>query len=333
MRACSRWRISRSGALLPSEALVGKRAVARDGDARMAGMIQVRDLRKRYGSVQAVDGVSLEVAQGEILGILGPNGAGKSTLIGMMAGIVVPDGGEVTIADAGTPSVPAVRGVIGLAPQALALYDDLTAEENLAFCAGLYGLQGPRLRERVAWAIDLAGLQGRKGDRVKTYSGGMKRRLNIACALVHEPAAVFLDEPTVGVDPQSRNYIFESVERLKGEGLTVIYTTHYMEEAQRLCDRVAIMDRGHILAMDTVDALIGRYGAGSLVVAELERVPEDREHLPGDLVDSTLRIATQDPFQEVARLADLKLPIGALRIDRPDLESVFLGLTGRSLRD
>jgi ABC-2 type transport system ATP-binding protein len=161
----------------------------------------------------------------------------------------------------------------------------------------------------------------------------MKRRLNIACALVHEPKVVFLDEPTVGVDPQSRNYIFDAVERLRGEGLTVIYTTHYMEEAQRLCERVAIMDHGKILALDTVNALIDRYGTGSVVVAELDRVPENSSQLPGELHETTLRVVTKQPFQEVAKLAALSLPISTLRIDRPDLETVFLNLTGRSLRD
>lgn len=296
-------------------------------------MIEVVDLRKRYGAITAVDGVSFEVKESEIFGLLGPNGAGKSTTIGMMAGYVKPDGGSVNVANSGSPTYPKVRRNVGLAPQALALYEDLSSEENLAFCAKLYGIGGQRLTQRIEWALDLSGLKERAKDKVRTFSGGMKRRLNIACALVHEPKIVFLDEPTVGVDPQSRNYIFESVERLRSEGLTVIYTTHYMEEAQRLCDRVAIIDHGKILALDTVDALIDRHGGGSLVVAEIERVPENFAYLEGELIDNTLRITTMQPFQEVAKLAQMAVPMTSLRVDRPDLESVFLSLTGRSLRD
>jgi ABC-2 type transport system ATP-binding protein len=296
-------------------------------------MIEVADLKKRYGAITAVDGISFEVKEGEIFGLLGPNGAGKSTAIGMMAGYIKPDQGSVSVANSGSPVRASVRKNVGLSPQALALYEDLTAEENLAFSAKLYGLGGSKLAERVNWSLDLAGLQDRRKHAVKTFSGGMKRRLNIACALVHEPKVVFLDEPTVGVDPQSRNYIFESVERLRSEGLTVVYTTHYMEEAQRLCDRVAIIDHGKILALDTVEALIQAHGGGSLVIAELERIPENFAYVEGELIDSTLRISTMHPFQEVAKLAQMAVPMSSLRVDRPDLESVFLSLTGRSLRD
>jgi ABC-2 type transport system ATP-binding protein len=296
-------------------------------------MIEVTDLKKRYGAITAVDGISFEVKEGEIFGLLGPNGAGKSTAIGMMAGYIKPDSGTVSVADKGSPTYPKVRAQVGLAPQALALYDDLSAEENLAFSARLYGLKGSRLSERIEWALDLSGLKDRAKDQVKTYSGGMKRRLNIACALVHEPKVVFLDEPTVGVDPQSRNYIFDSVERLRAEGLTVVYTTHYMEEAQRLCDRVAIVDHGKILALDTFESLLQKFGGGSLVIAELERVPAGFAYLEGELTDSTLRITTNEPFKEVAKLAQMAVPMTSLRVDRPDLESVFLSLTGRSLRD
>lgn len=288
---------------------------------------------KRYGDIVAVNGIDLEIPKGEIFGLLGPNGAGKSTAIGMMVGYLRPDSGEIDVDGQGSPMSPKVRESIGLAPQALALYEDLTAEENLAFCAALYSIGGAKQKERIDWALNLAGLTDRRADRVRTYSGGMKRRLNIACALVHEPKVVFLDEPTVGVDPQSRNYIFDAVERLKKEGLTVIYTTHYVEEAQRLCDRVAIMDHGKILALDTVEKLIETYGSGSVVIAELDRAPENNTNLPGELTETTLRIATAQPFLEVAKLANLSLPIHSLRIDRPDLETVFLNLTGRSLRD
>jgi len=176
-------------------------------------------------------------------------------------------------------------------------------------------------------------LTERRGDRIRTFSGGMKRRLNLACALVHDPKVVFLDEPTVGVDPQSRNYIFSGIEDLAKEGRTVLYTTHYMEEAQRLCDRVAIMDRGRILALDTVENLIDQHGGQALVEAELEGAPADGVQLPGQYVDGVLRFASSSPFEEAARLVAAGVKFASFRVDRPNLEVVFLALTGRRLRD
>lgn len=296
-------------------------------------MIDAKGLRKAFGPNVAVDGVTLQVPKGEIFGLLGPNGAGKSTTILMMVGILQPDSGSVRIGDIGAPTSGEVRKKIGLAPQALAIYEDLSAEENLLFYGSLYGLSPTTRKERVAWALTLAGLTDRKRDMVRTFSGGMKRRLNIACALVHEPEIVFLDEPTVGVDPQSRNYIFDSVQRLQREGLTVIYTTHYMEEAQRLCNRVAIMDHGKILALDTVDALVDRFGGGSLVVADLEQPEALNASLGGEVMDGSWRCTTNEPFVVVSKLAQQNLGVRSLRVERPDLESVFLSLTGRSLRD
>ena len=295
-------------------------------------VISVDSLRKAFGKNVAVDGVSFEIKQSEIFGLLGPNGAGKSTTITMMVGALFPDSGSVRILDT-NPAEPGARKLVGLAPQALAIYDDLTAEEILRFFGSLYDLNASKLKQRIEWALDLAGLADRRKDYVRTFSGGMKRRLNIACALVHEPKVVFLDEPTVGVDPQSRNYIFDSVEKLRDAGVTILYTTHYMEEAQRLCDRIAIMDQGRILAMGTVDELINKYGGDSLVVAELLAPPPDPSVFAGHLTESTVRIPSPTPFKEVARIADMGLEMSSLRVDRPDLESVFLSLTGRSLRD
>jgi ABC-2 type transport system ATP-binding protein len=296
-------------------------------------MIQARDLRKSYSSLVAVDGVSFEVRGGETFGLLGPNGAGKTTTIGMMIGVLAPDSGEILVDGGARPTEPAARRAIGVAPQSLALYEDLTAEENLRFFARLYGLASARLKERVGWGLAFAGLEDRRGDRVKTFSGGMKRRLNMAVAMVHEPQVIFLDEPTVGVDPQSRNHVFERIEELRAAGRTMIYTTHYMEEAQRLCDRVAIMDHGKILDIDSVGALIERHGGRAVVKAELVRLPADERVLPAPPEGLSLRFESERPLEDVARLSSAGVAFQTLEVARPDLETVFLTLTGRSLRD
>jgi ABC-2 type transport system ATP-binding protein len=222
---------------------------------------------------------------------------------------------------------------LGIAPQTISLYEELTAAENLRFFASLYRLSGAKLRERVDWALEFAGLSARRKDRVKTFSGGMKRRLNLAAALAHDPRVIFLDEPTAGVDPQSRNHIFQRIDELRSEGRTVVYTTHYMEEAQRLCDRVAIMDHGKILDLDSVTALLERYGGRSVVKAELVELPADASVLPSPLDGLALRFESDRPLEEVGRLATAGIAFQSLEITKPDLETVFLALTGRSLRD
>jgi ABC-2 type transport system ATP-binding protein len=296
-------------------------------------MIQVTDLRKSYGAVVAVDGIEFEVRQGERFGLLGPNGAGKTTTILMLTGALRPDAGSITINGIADPTRLDVRRQLGIAPQTLALYEELTSEENLTFLGKLYGLSGAKLKERVAWCLEFAGLTDRRTDRIKTYSGGMKRRLNLACALVHDPPALFLDEPTVGVDPQSRNHIFSAIETLAQQGRTILYTTHYMEEAQRLCERVAIMDRGKIRALDTVENLINRYGGQSVVEAELEAPPPPGVVLPGKVEGSVVHFESDRPFEEAARLVAAGVKFATFRVDRPNLEVVFLALTGRRLRD
>lgn len=295
-------------------------------------MIQASNLRKSYGSLVAVDGVTFDIGKGELFGLLGPNGAGKSTTIGMLVGALTPDSGSVTIGNYGSPNTASVRNHLGVAPQALAIYEDLSARENLEFFGRMYGIGGEKLKERVDWCLNFAGLTDRARDFVKTFSGGMKRRVNMACALVHEPQVVLFDEPTVGVDPQSRNYIFDSIEALKRAGTTILYTTHYMEEAQRLCDRVAIIDKGKILAMDTVDGLLATYGGTSVLSAELMEPPP---LVPAGVFveDLNLRMETRQPLKDLASLSDQGLKFARLKIEKPDLESVFLGLTGRSLRD
>lgn len=282
-------------------------------------MLNLEHLRKTFGTLVAVDDVSLHVRKGEVFGLLGPNGAGKSTTINMTIGLLLPDSGSVTVEGLGSPGEPRVRRSIGVAPQALALYEDLTGEENLRFFGRLFGLSGIQLRDRTGKVLDLVGLEPRRKDRVKTYSGGMKRRLNLAAALIHDPLLLLLDEPTAGVDPQSRNNILELVGALAREGRTIVYTTHYMEEAQRLCNRVAIMDKGRVLGLGTVDELIAAHGGKTVVTIERD--------------EGAQRIDTGDPLAEISRVLADGRHVRGVRIDRPDLESVFLAMTGRRLRD
>lgn len=299
---------------------------------RYSDLIEASGLRKRFGEVEAVRGVDLRLNKAETFGLLGPNGAGKSTTIHMLVGALPPDAGQVTI-DGGDVRDTSVRRKIGIAPQELAIYNELSAQENLAFFARIYGLRGEQLAERVDWGLRFAGLTDRAKDRVGTYSGGMKRRLNLACAAVHRPSVLLCDEPTVGVDPQSRNHIFESIETLKDEGCTLLYTTHYMEEAERLCDRVAIMDHGEILAVGGVEDLVEEHGGLARVRAELSAVPDDISTLPGPLNGSTFSVETQHPFDVIAKLGQLPITMTEMHLQQPDLERVFLQLTGRNLRD
>jgi len=281
-------------------------------------MLTLTNVRKSFGQTIAVDGLSLSIRRGELFGLLGPNGAGKSTSVSLAVGLLAPDAGTVAIDGLGDPADPAVRGRLGVATQSLALYDLLSAEENLRFFGQVYGLSGASLSARVAWCLDFVGLTDRKDDRAGTYSGGMKRRLNLAAALVHDPELLLLDEPTVGVDPQSRNKIFENIEALHAQGRTIIYTTHYMEEAVRLCQRIAIVDAGKLLALGTVAELLAQYGGPPTLVVQANG--EER------------RVQTADPLAELNRIA-AGGTIDAFQMDRPTLEQVFLSLTGRSLRD
>ena len=281
-------------------------------------VLELQDLSKHFGTIRAVDGLSLDIREGEIFGLLGPNGAGKTTVVNMAVGLMRPDSGTVALKGMGPPTDPAVRARIGVAPQALAIYEDLSGEENLRFFGTLQGLSPKTLAKRVAWVLDFVDLTERSRDRVKTYSGGMKRRLNLAIALVHDPDLLLLDEPTVGVDPQSRNAIFDRIETMRDEGRTVVYTTHYMEEAQRLCDRVGIIDHGKLLALDTVEGLIRAHGGTSVIYVDRGRGEERHE--------------TQEPMRELVKIHEGG-DVLRFRVDTPDLECVFLNLTGRHLRD
>ena len=226
-------------------------------------VIEILNLVKRYNDRTVIDDLSLSVDKGEIFGFLGPNGAGKSTTMSILAGLVQPDEGRVSIGGFDMAGeTDKIKPLIGYVPQDLALYPTLSSRDNLSFFGRIYGLGGRLLAERVAWALEIVKLSDRAGDPVKTFSGGMQRRLNIAVGLIHMPEVLFLDEPTVGVDPQSRNFIFEHVEELKAGGMTILYTTHYMEEAERLCDRVAIVDQGRVLALDTPHHLVSLIGGG-----------------------------------------------------------------------
>lgn len=311
-----------------------------------SSIIELKKVVKRFGGRVAVDGVDLSVQDGEIFGLLGPNGAGKTTIISLLATLLVPDNGEITICGYHLgQEAKRVRPLIGFVPQEMALYPTLSARDNLTFFGRVYGLYGTNLKERVTTVLELVGLSDRASDPVQTFSGGMKRRLNIAAGLVHQPRILFLDEPTVGVDPQSRNFIFEHVQRLNDERITIVYTTHYMEEVERLCDRVAIMDQGRILALDTVIGLVNRLGAGVIYLG-LPR-PSLEPLLPDIRAISQVLTATEEKGRlkietSNARLALLELiglcnarnvSILSLEMLEPTLESVFLHLTGKRLRD
>ena len=220
-------------------------------------ILEVKDITKKYGDMVAVNGISFSVKKGEIFGLVGPNGAGKSTTINMITGLLVPDGGSITFEEGN--SFKKWRGNIGLVPQDLAIYPDLSARENVNFFAGLYGLKGEKLKERVDYALETVGLLDQEKKHSEHFSGGMKRRLNIACALAHDPKLIIMDEPTVGIDPQSRNYILEGIKALRDKGTTIIYTSHYMEEVDELCDRIVIVDHGNIIESGAIDEIKERY--------------------------------------------------------------------------
>src|SRR5271168_907925 len=304
-------------------------------------------LQKKFGSITAVAEVSFAAAPGEVLGLLGPNGAGKSTTISLLAGLMRPDSGSIHIdgIPLGTGADPAKRR-LGLVTQEIALIDELSARMNLEFFGGLYGLAGRSLAARIAAALELTSLSDRARDRPKEFSGGMRRRLNIACALLHEPQILLLDEPTVGVDPQSRNAIFDTLEALVAAGRTLIYTTHYMEEVERLCDRVVIIDHGRVLADDTLERVLASAPAANMLTLDYELPPDaaalsELSSLPGithvELAGSRLSVAAADlgiaAPRVLERLAARGFSCRELTSRRANLEDAFLALTGRSLRD
>ena len=309
-------------------------------------LLSIRDLTKSYGENRAVRGVSISIIRGEIFGLLGPNGAGKSTTISMLAGLTEPTSGQILVDGVDIRThMNALKARIGLVPQEMALYPTLSAWDNLAFFGRIYGLSNKALRQRVSEVLALVQLTDRAKEPIKNYSGGMKRRVNLAAGLLQQPEILFLDEPTVGVDPQSRNAIFESVQALNRAGLTVIYTTHYMEEAERLCQRVAIMDHGQIIALDTPANLIRGMGTGLVRIGILDGVIQDVQQRAGVLSsvraisrrDHALDIQSYDTQKTLIQVLEitnqLDAQVTSLQIFDADLETVFLSLTGKSLRE
>lgn len=306
-------------------------------------MLTIRNVSKRYGSLLALDGVSLEVAAGEIFGLLGPNGAGKSTLMSLIAGLRAPDAGTLSLD--GHPLAPRgggpARAALGLVPQSIALYEDLSAEQNLRVFGELYGLKGRELSQRVADGLAAVQLTDRRRDPVRTFSGGMQRRLNLVAALLHRPKLLLCDEPTVGVDPQSRNAIFDYLEQLNREGLTIIYSTHYMEEATRLCSRIGIIDHGKILALGTLDELLTQLPfedeitfPASEATAPLARAVAAQGTLVTDHGLYRFRPAPGHHLSTFFACAEEhRLPPRLFGHQRPTLEALFLHLTGRTLRE
>ena len=309
-------------------------------------MIEVEDLRKEFGDVIAVDGASFTAEPGEILGLLGPNGAGKSTSIGCISGLLQPTAGRVRVLGHDVAlEARAAKESLGVVPQELALYEELPATENLAYWGAAYGMRGAELRQRVTEVLEVVGLLDRSKEAVKKFSGGMKRRLNFACGIVHRPKVLLLDEPTVGVDPQSRVRLLDLVREEAGNGACVLYTTHYMEEAQELCDRVGIIDHGKLIAMGTLDELRGMMGERDLLRLagsfDLERVRPALEGVDGVEVAAadadSLRLSLPEASKRLPAIFRALEGAGAevreTTLTQPSLESLFIKLTGRELRE
>jgi len=328
----------------------------------MTPILEVKNLVKKYGDLTAVKGISFEIQKGEIFSLLGPNGAGKTTTISMISGLLAPTSGDAFIGGFSiTSQALEAKRLLGVVPQEIALYPTLTARQNLEFFGRMYGLDGKDLARRIDAMLDFVELSDRQSDRIETFSGGMKRRINIAAGLLHDPQVIYMDEPTVGIDPQSRRHILDTVKQLREQrGMTVLYTTHLMEEAQELSDRVGIIDHGEIIALGTPgdlilqvgeqDRLIFKVGQTAVSNATLEHIcssvegvtnatydppgeeGENKTNGSGLMVVNAKRGRKAMPF--VLRLADeAGIPVESVEVHEPDLEAVFLHLTGRALRD
>jgi ABC-2 type transport system ATP-binding protein len=309
-------------------------------------MIEVRSISKSFGSIEALRNVSFNISKGEIFGILGPNGAGKSTIVNVLNTLVKPDNGDVIIDGINIyENRDTIKLIMGVVPQEIALYEELTAYENLMFWGGLYDIPKSELKANVSNTLEIVDLSYRKNDRIKTFSGGMKRRINIACSLLHNPKILVLDEPTIGVDPQNRNHIFEVIERLNREGMTIIYTTHYMEEAERFCDTIAIIDVGHIIAQGTLKELREISDSKDLLSIKLadsnsetvSRITAVNKMFSFDGNSNILHVECENISNDISVIINHIQNSGGVieRIDTQgtNLESIFLKLTGKKLRD
>lgn len=309
-------------------------------------LLKVVELHKAFGSTKAVDGISLEVNKGEVFGLLGPNGAGKSTTISMISTLITPSSGSITFDGKDIGSEPmAIRKRLGVVPQDIALYPTLSGYENLAFWGSMYGLKGAELKRRIGEVSEIIGLNGRLKDRVDKYSGGMKRRINIGAALLHRPELLIMDEPTVGIDPQSRNHILDTVLELNRQGMTIIYTSHYMEEVEYLCSRICIMDQGRIIASGTKEELVGLIKGRTRIFLKLDKADEGLLDIlrkvkgvsEAELVNDEVAVAGENIdiilADIIAGLTGHGRRISSIDVRKPDLETVFLHLTGKALRD
>ena len=309
-------------------------------------ILKVEDLVKKFDGKTVVNNISFDIKEGEVFGLLGPNGAGKSTTINIINGLLRKDAGKVHIGEFNIDNnTREARMKIGYVPQDLAIYGELSAEDNLMFFGSLYGLSNKILKERLKEVIELVGLEGKEKQKAGTFSGGMKRRLNIACALMHKPELLIMDEPTVGIDPQSRNNILSSVNKLNREGMAVLYTTHYMEEAENLCDRIAIIDNGVIIAKGTKEELVNYITDSNFAVFEINKVGDiDKEifsEIKGiknvELDPGILKFETDKNIRIMKDILDLlyekNIEVKNMRTENPSLEQVFLSLTGKKLRD
>lgn len=309
-------------------------------------MLTIKGLKKSYGDVKAVKGVDLTIEKGEIIGLLGPNGAGKSTTISMISTLLKPDEGDILFKGKSIlKNQKAIQKVLGVVPQDIALYPTLTGYENLKFWGSAYGLKGNELKQRIETVSEIIGIKERLKDKVEKYSGGMKRRINIGAALLHEPELLIMDEPTVGIDPQSRNHILETIKSLNDKGMTIIYTSHYMEEVEYLCDRIYIMDEGVVIANGTQNELVDTVKKDRRIVVEFDQDARDVCHRfeainhvkaveCDGLVMEVLTSTQEGVMQRIIELASqASIDIVSIDVEKPNLESVFLQLTGKALRD
>lgn len=309
-------------------------------------LLNVSNISKAYKDIKAVDGISFEINSGEVFGLLGPNGAGKSTAISMISTLTKPDSGDIIYRGESIIKNPKIiQQKLGVVPQEIALYPTLTGYDNLKFWGRAYGLKGKLLNERIEEVADIIGLKDRLKDRVDKYSGGMKRRINIGAALLHKPEILIMDEPTVGIDPQSRNHILDTVLKLNKEGMTIIYTSHYMEEVEYLCTRISIMDKGKIIATGNKNELINIIKGKKKIkivfdnISEelLERLKDIHYIINVEVIDNEITLTTEngrDIFMDIiSKLSNVNSNILSVDIQKPNLESVFLHLTGRAMRD